>query len=76
MTTREYIDGAISMATTNGAKLLGLNYGIEEGKQADIIITDAMSKLDILNSDEIIPCVIKNGNIMSLDENKLYRRGN
>lgn len=30
MTTREYIDGAISMATTNGAKLLGLNYGIEE----------------------------------------------
>ena len=59
MTTREYIDGAISMATTNGAKLLGLNYGIEEGKQADIIITDAMSKLDILNSDEIIPCVIK-----------------
>ncbi len=76
MTTRDYIDGAISMATTNGAKLLGLNYGIEEGKQADIIITDAMSKLDILNSDEIIPCVIKNGNIMSLDENKLYRRGN
>ena len=76
MTTRGYIDGAISMATTNGAKLLGLNYGIEEGRQADIIITDGMSKLDILNSDEIIPCVIKNGNILSLDENKFQRRNN
>ena len=76
MTTRDYIDAAISMATTNGAKLLGLNYGIEEGRQADIIITDGMSKLDILNSDETIPCVIKNGNILSLDRNKLERRSN
>ncbi len=76
MTTREYIDGAIAMATTNGAKLLGLNYGIDEGRQADIIITDGMSKLDILNSDETIPCVIKNGNILSLDENKFQRRNN
>jgi len=76
MTTRDYIGAAISMATTNGAKLLGLNYGIEEGRQADIIITDGMSKLDILNSDETIPCVIKNGNILSLDRNKLERRSN
>ncbi|NYT03104.1 MAG: amidohydrolase family protein [Candidatus Methanofastidiosa archaeon] len=76
MTTRGYIDGAIAMATTNGAKLLGLNYGIDEGRQADIIITDGISKLDILNSDETIPCVIKNGNILSLDENKFQRRNN
>lgn len=76
MTTRDYIDGAISMATTNGAKLLGLNYGIEEGRQADIIITDGKSKLDILNSDETIPYVIKNGNILSLDKNRLERGSN
>ncbi len=76
MTTRTYIDAALSMATTNGAKLLGLNYGIEEGRQADIIITDGKSKLDILNSDETIPCVIKNGNILPLDENRFERRGN
>ena len=76
MTTRDYIDGALAMATTNGAKLLGLNYGIEEGRQADIIITDGTSKLDILNSDETIPCVIKNGKILSLDENRFGRRGN
>ena len=76
MTTRDYIDAALEMATTNGAKLLGLNYGIEEGRQADIIITDGTSKLDILNSDETIPCVIKNGNILSLDEKRFERRGN
>ncbi|HII94177.1 MAG TPA: hypothetical protein HA367_00300, partial [Candidatus Methanofastidiosum sp.] len=45
-------------------------------RQADIIITDGMSKLDILNSDETIPCVIKNGKILSLDKNRLERRGN
>lgn len=76
MTTKPYIDAAIKMATTNGAKLLSLNYGIEEGKQADILITNGDSKLDILNSDETIPCVIKNGNIIHFDENKLERRNN
>ncbi|HOG74575.1 MAG TPA: amidohydrolase family protein [Methanofastidiosum sp.] len=71
MTSKDHIDKAFEMATINGAKLLGLNYGIEPGKDADLIITNSFSKIDILNNDEIVPCTIKNGKIQYIDKSIL-----
>jgi len=75
MTTKDHIDKVFEMATKNGAELLGLKYGLEPGKNADIIITNSFSKIDILNNDEIIPCTIRNGEIQYLDE-AILRRNN
>ena len=71
MTSKDHIEKAFEMATKNGAELLGLNYGIESGKDADLIITNSFSKIDILNNDEIVPCTIKNGKIQYIDKSIL-----
>ncbi|MBW1971463.1 MAG: hypothetical protein DRP55_01650 [Spirochaetes bacterium] len=71
MTTPNDIEEVFKMATINGAKMMGLNYGISEGKKGDMVIFDTDTLIGILNSPEKINYVIKDGEIIyGRDERK------
>lgn len=58
------IDAVLDMATLNAAELLGLDYGVEKGKTADLLVTAADSKRDLICGPENIPVIIKNGRMV------------
>jgi len=61
MTTDDDIDSLYQMATLNGAKIIGLEYGLEVGRRADLIVLEATNRRDALCGPGIIPHVIQNG---------------
>jgi cytosine deaminase len=61
MSRPEDIDALLDMATVNPARLLGLDYGLETGKAADLLVTGADSKRLLICGSEEIPIVLKNG---------------
>ena len=63
MTSYHDAEMIFEMACLNGAKILGLDYGIKEGALADLLIMDCQSPEEALNSREIVPMVISGGNI-------------
>ncbi|MFH2013101.1 MAG: amidohydrolase family protein [Pseudomonadota bacterium] len=68
MSRIEDVENIFEMATLNGAKILNLNYGIETGRQADLLVTNSVSKRQIISSREFIPYVIKNGKVVSVSK--------
>ncbi len=54
----------IDMATVNGGRILGLNYGIHEGAAADILILGCDAPSGVLNGPENIPMVIRSGRLV------------
>ncbi len=57
---------AFSMATYEGAKALGLDYGIEEGKLADLIIVDLRNHLMVPHHDLVSNLVYSaNGSVVT-----------
>ena len=73
MNSIEDVEHIFNMSSLNGAKILGMNYGIAIGKQADILITNSTSKRGVISSHEMIPYVIKNGNIVSSAQDLIIR---
>ena len=73
MSSIEDVEHIFNMSSLNGAKILGMNYGIAIGKQADILITNSTSKRGVISSHEMIPYVIKNGNIVSSAQDLIIR---
>ncbi|HHQ45315.1 MAG TPA: hypothetical protein ENN13_04155 [Candidatus Altiarchaeales archaeon] len=60
------------MASINGAKIMGLNHGLEKGAPADLIVLNAKTPNEILNRTPIIPKIFKAGTPVSetvLDQN-------
>ncbi|MBI2864426.1 MAG: amidohydrolase family protein [Chloroflexi bacterium] len=56
------------MATVNGASLLGLDYGVEVGKKADLIVLPADSRRKALSHLPVAPYVIRNGRVVATNE--------
>ncbi len=52
------------IATINGAKIMGLDYGLSEGCVADLNVLNRKTLLETLNSHPHIPYVIKNGGLI------------
>ncbi|MBD3261671.1 MAG: amidohydrolase family protein [Candidatus Altiarchaeales archaeon] len=55
----------LEIASINGAKIMGLNYGLEPGCVADLILLEARHPRDLLNTKSLIPYVIKGGDVVS-----------
>ncbi|MDY6854886.1 MAG: amidohydrolase family protein [Thermodesulfobacteriota bacterium] len=60
----EDVQNLFDMASLNGARLMGLNYGMSLGKQADLLITNSTTKRGTISDQEIIPYIIKNGRVI------------
>ncbi|VVB54503.1 5'-deoxyadenosine deaminase [uncultured archaeon] len=58
----------LHMASEEGAKSLGLNYGIKAGCAADFIILDAHNPRDVINGVPYVPAVFKGGKLISETE--------
>ena len=65
MSSIEDIDDIFDMASVNGAGILGMEYGVAVGKRADLIVTVSKTKRGVMNRREVIPYVIKNGQVVS-----------
>ena len=59
------VERLLQMSTVNGAKLLGLEYGVSPGKQADLMVLNGQSFREALCSVPLVPYVIKGGNVMA-----------
>jgi cytosine/adenosine deaminase-related metal-dependent hydrolase len=70
MNTNPDLDLLWNMITTEGAKVLGVekDYGIEEGKKADLVILDALSPQWAIIDQAKKLYVIKNGKIIVKNE--------
>ncbi len=53
-----------NMASANGARVMGLDYGVREGALADLVVLNAGSPGDALNGADRIPYVIGGGRIL------------
>ncbi|MFH1055841.1 MAG: amidohydrolase family protein [Candidatus Altiarchaeota archaeon] len=53
-----------NMASVNGARIMGLDYGVKPGCKADLIILNAASHRDALNGQPVIPNVIRGGRVV------------
>jgi len=53
------------MASVNGARIMGLGYGIAEGNAADLIVLNKGTLLGALDNLAFIPYVIKHGRLVS-----------
>jgi cytosine deaminase len=62
----EDVEHIFDMASLNGAKILNLDYGVDVGRQADLLITNSTTKRGVISSQEIIPYVVKNGRVVSV----------
>lgn len=71
------VDRIFEMASVNGAKIMGLDYGVEVGRQADLVVCNGTSLRDVLNGFPSMQYVLKNGWIVSETEvsAELYRGG-
>ncbi|MBI4620529.1 MAG: amidohydrolase family protein, partial [Desulfobacterales bacterium] len=65
MSRVEDVEHIFDMASLNGAKILNLDYGVDVGRQADLLITGSTTKRGVISSQEIIPYVVKNGRVVS-----------
>jgi cytosine deaminase len=59
------VDEIARMAAVNGAKLLGLGYGVAVGKVADLIVTAAGSTRELINTTPVLPYVVKGGRVVA-----------
>ena len=66
MMGRKEIENSLDLITTNGAKALRItsNYGIEAGKNADLVILDAKSELEALGNPLPPRYVMKKGKVI------------
>ncbi|MBU0762748.1 MAG: amidohydrolase family protein [Candidatus Altiarchaeota archaeon] len=74
MTSEEDPEALFKMASVNGAKNMGLKYGLEIGCRGDLIVLDAKNFRDALNSKETIPYVIREGKIIC-ESNLVVKHG-
>jgi|Deesub1362B_J571_1020462.scaffolds.fasta_scaffold00005_320 cytosine deaminase len=67
MTTPEEIEAVMNMATYNAAKIFGIenNYGVDVGKNADLVIIDTDNVLDAIRLQPARLWVIRNGDIVA-----------
>lgn len=68
MTEVNDFEKIFNMASVNGAKIMGLDYGVEVGKKADLIVCNGVSHRDVLNGFPSIRYVIKDGRIVAKTE--------
>ena len=64
MTRADDPDSLFEMAGANGARIMGLNYGIKKGCLADFVLLDAKSRRDALNGRPVVPYVIRGGKMV------------
>ncbi len=64
MTRAEDPVNLFNMASANGAKIMKLDYGVEPGRKADLIVLEAGSYRQALNGPTHIPYVIKDGQVI------------
>jgi cytosine deaminase len=64
MSRMEDVHAIHDMATVNGAALLGLRYGMKKGCDADLLVTGAASKRELICGPEAIPVIIKSGAVV------------
>ncbi|MDO8673606.1 MAG: amidohydrolase family protein [Dehalococcoidia bacterium] len=57
-----------AMATVNGARLMGLDYGVAVGRKADLVVLAASSCRAALSHLPIVPYVIQNGRVVATSE--------
>jgi cytosine/creatinine deaminase len=67
MTRAKDPENLFKMASVNGAKTMGLNYGLIPGAKADLNVFYATDYLKAINSPEKIAYVIKDGRIICKD---------
>ncbi|MDD5111838.1 MAG: amidohydrolase family protein [Candidatus Altiarchaeota archaeon] len=65
MTGAGDFDALFQMASVNGARLMGLDYGVEAGRKADLIICNGASARESLNGFPYVPYVIKDGRVVA-----------
>ena len=67
MSGLEEIPQMLECATTHGARTLGIedDYGIEEGKPADMVIFDAPSALEVMRLKPVRRWVIRRGKVIA-----------
>jgi cytosine deaminase len=67
MSGREEIPEMLRCATERGARTLGVEdeYGIEEGKPADLVVYDAPSALEVLRLHPSRRWVIRRGKVVA-----------
>lgn len=65
MTGAEDFARLFEMASVNGAKVMGLDYGVAAGKRADFIVCGGISPRDVINGFPFIPYVIKDGRVVA-----------
>ncbi|TML29038.1 MAG: cytosine deaminase, partial [Actinobacteria bacterium] len=65
MSGRDEIPQMLACATTRGARTLGVedDYGIEEGKPADMVIFDAPSAVEVMRLKPVRRWVIRRGKV-------------
>ncbi len=61
----EDIAHLLSIASLNGARIMGLDYGVVIGRRADLLVTNSATKRGVISGQEIIPYVVKNGRVVS-----------
>ena len=65
MSSVDDVDNIFAMASLNGAKIMGIDYGVTVGGPADLLVTNCTTKRGVINSREVIPYVLKNGQVVS-----------
>jgi cytosine/creatinine deaminase len=67
MSGLEEIPRMLECATTHGARTLGVedDYGIEEGKPADMVVFDAPSALEVMRLKPVRRWVIRRGKVIA-----------
>ncbi|MBM3309111.1 MAG: amidohydrolase family protein [Candidatus Altiarchaeales archaeon] len=74
MTEASDFERVFNMASVNGAKIMGLGYGVEVGRKADLIVCNGKNQREVLNGFPSVRYVIKDGVIVAstrvLNENR------
>lgn len=66
MVTKTDLEKIFAMGTVNPAKAMGLSsYGLQVGKQADLVVLDMPSAAEVIVSNAIPQYVIKNGKVVA-----------
>jgi cytosine deaminase len=75
MSGLEEIPEMLELATTRGARTLGVEdeYGIEEGKPADLVVFDAPTPLEVMRLRPVRRWVIRRGRVVAATEPEVAR---
>jgi cytosine deaminase len=65
MTEAKDFERVFSMASVNGARIMGLDYGVEVGRKADLVVCNGKSQREVLNSFPSVRYVIKDGVVVA-----------